>query len=100
MGVPVVAMEGDWYGARMTGTILKALGKPEWVAKNEDEFVVMASALARDIEGRKALRTVQRSLMTDSPLCDTKELARSLESAFDAMFELWQKKRASATNPD
>jgi len=89
MGVPVVAMEGDWYGARMTGTILKALGKPEWVAKNEDEFVAMVASLARDIEGRGALRKTQRALMASSQLCDAKELTRTLESAFESMFDQW-----------
>ena len=90
MGVPVVALEGDWYGARMTSTILKAFDKPEWVAQNEDGFVAMVTALARDVDGRKALRKTQRSLMANSQLCDAKELTRALESAFEAMFERWQ----------
>ncbi len=89
MGVPLVALEGNWYGARMASTILKALGKTEWVARDEDEYVAIVAALARDVDERKALRASQRSLVASSPLCDAKGLARSLEDAFEAMFDLW-----------
>lgn len=89
MGVPIVALEGNWYGARMTGALLKALGKPEWVARNEDEFVARVAYLARDIEGREILRVNQRALMTNSPLCDASGLTRSLENAFEEMFKIW-----------
>jgi predicted O-linked N-acetylglucosamine transferase (SPINDLY family) len=89
MGVPLVALEGNWMGGRMTSTVLRALGKPEWIARNDEEYVAIVAGLARDIEGRKSLRAAQRSLMAGSPLCDAKGLARVLETAFEAMFERW-----------
>ena len=89
MGVPLVTLEGDWVGGRMTSTLLKALKKPEWVARDEDEYIAIVAALARDVEGRKLLRANQRSLMAGSPLCDAKGLAKSLEDAFEAMFDRW-----------
>ena len=95
MGVPLVALEGDWMGARMSNTILKALGKPEWVAQSEDEYVEIVTALAQDVEGRKSLRAAQRALMAGSPLCDAKGLTRALEAAFESMFDLWAEKRES-----
>lgn len=93
MGVPLVALEGNWVGGRQASTILYALGKPEWVARNEDEYVKIVTQLARDAEGRKQLRTNQRSLMAASPLCNAKGLARALESAFEAMFDQWLEMR-------
>ena len=87
MGVPVVALEGDWMGGRMGCAILRALGKGEWVAQSEEDYVAAVVALARDIEGRKALRARQRALMANSPLCDARALARALEDAFEAMLE-------------
>jgi predicted O-linked N-acetylglucosamine transferase (SPINDLY family) len=93
MGVPLIGLEGNWMGARMTCAILRALGKPEWIARNEDEYVSIVAALARDVEGRKSLRDKQRSLMAGSPLCDAKDLTRSLENAFETMFERWLKRR-------
>jgi protein O-GlcNAc transferase len=87
MNVPVVALKGDWYGARMVGAMLEALGKPEWVARDADEYIAKVAALARDTEGRRALRNSQRELMKNSPLCDVAGLARALEQAFDTMFD-------------
>jgi protein O-GlcNAc transferase len=87
MGVPLIALEGNWMGGRMSSTILKALGKPEWVAQNEDEYVAIVTALARDVVGRKSLRTAQRTLMAGSPLCDAKGLTMALGDAFEKMFD-------------
>lgn len=87
MGVPIVGIEGDWMGGRMTASILRALGKPEWVAQSEDEYVTMVTALARNPELRKNLRAGQRALMAASPLCNAGELTRALEAAFDSMFD-------------
>lgn len=98
MGVPLVALEGNWVGSRQASTILHALGKPEWVACNEDEYVKIVMQLARDIERRKQLRTKQRALMAASPLCDVKSLARIPESAFEAMFGQWFEKCAGKKN--
>jgi protein O-GlcNAc transferase len=95
MGVPLVALEGSWMGARMTNAILNALGKPEWIAHSEDEYVAVVTALARDVEGRKSLRATQRRLMAESPLCDARGLTRALEDAFEKMFDQWMKKSES-----
>jgi protein O-GlcNAc transferase len=90
MGVPLVALEGDWMGARMTSTMLRALGKPEWVAQDEAGYVAIVAALAANVEARKRLRSAQRALMASSPLCDAQGLARTLEDAFAAMVDLSQ----------
>ncbi|TAJ83675.1 MAG: tetratricopeptide repeat protein [Gallionellaceae bacterium] len=93
MGVPILAIEGDWMGGRLTSTILKGLGKPEWVARDEDEYIAKVAALARDVAGRVALRAGQRALMARSPLCDAAGLARALEDAFEAMYDTWLEKK-------
>ena len=74
----------------MASTLLKAFGKSDWVAKNEDEYVAKVVALARDVAGRKSLRMGQRALMKSSPLCDAKELAKTLEEAFEKMLAQWK----------
>jgi predicted O-linked N-acetylglucosamine transferase (SPINDLY family) len=92
MGVPLVALEGNWVGGRMASTLLKSFDKSEWVAQNEDDYVSMVAALARDVEGRKLLRVRQRDLMKNSLLCDTKGLTKVLEAAFEKMFDQWLNK--------
>jgi protein O-GlcNAc transferase len=89
MAVPLVALEGNRVGGRMASTILKALGKPEWIAHSDDEYVAIVAALAKDVQRRKALRETQRALVSGSPLCDAGGLTRVLEEAFAAMFDRW-----------
>jgi len=78
MGVPVVGLAGDRMVSRMTASMLDALGRSEWLAESEDGYVTKVMALARDVEGRKAMRSSQRTQMAASPLCDAKGLAQAL----------------------
>ncbi|MDD5299165.1 MAG: tetratricopeptide repeat protein [Gallionella sp.] len=87
MGVPVIACEGDRMASLMTASMLNAVGRSEWVARSEAEYMGKVIALARDVEQRKALRFVQRNRMASSPLCDARGLAMSLENAYFEMFE-------------
>ncbi len=98
MGVPLVALEGNWVGGRMASTILKALDKPEWIARDDDEYVAIVTALAQDVEGRRSLRKKQRALLADSPLCDAEKLTRVLEDAFAEMYDRSMDKRATGAS--
>jgi predicted O-linked N-acetylglucosamine transferase (SPINDLY family) len=89
MGVPVVSLVGDRMASRMTASMLDALGRSEWIATSEEEYMAKVVELASDVEGRKAIRANQRKHMASSPLCDAKGLAQTLETAFEAMFERW-----------
>jgi protein O-GlcNAc transferase len=89
MGVPLVALEGTRVCSRMAASILKVLGRPDWVAGTQEEYVSIVGELARDVEGRAELRTTLRNHLRNSELCDGKGLARSLEDAFEAMYDLW-----------
>jgi protein O-GlcNAc transferase len=89
MGVPLVVLEGNWTGARMGYHLLTAFGRPEWIAHNEEEYVAIVCALAKDVEGRKQQRKRQRSQMELSPICDAIAMTRCLEVAFEAMYDHW-----------
>jgi predicted O-linked N-acetylglucosamine transferase (SPINDLY family) len=89
MGVPVIALEGDRMASRMTASMLNAIGRTEWIASSEADYIDKVVAFARNVEQRKALRSVQRSRMASSSLCDARDLARSLENAYFEMFERW-----------
>jgi len=90
MGVPLVALEGSRVCGRMASSVVKALGRPEWSAKSEEEYVSIVCALAKDVDGRKERRKSQRAAMMRSPLCDAKGLARSLEDAIESMYAQWR----------
>jgi protein O-GlcNAc transferase len=87
MGVPVVTLGGNRMATRMTASMLHAIGRPEWIARDEQDYIDRVVALARDVEARRAMRGTQRARMAASPLCDPTGLARALEEAFTAMFE-------------
>lgn len=89
MGVPLVALDGDWIGGRMAASVLRTLGRPEWIARDAEEYVHLVRALSLDVELRRRVRQSQRTQMTESPLCDALGLTRALESAFSAMFDEW-----------
>lgn len=89
MGVPLITLAGTWMGGTMAGSIVTALGHPEWIAQSEEEYVSIVASLANDVEKRKQLRKNQRARMAKSELCDAKGLARSLEAACEAMYDRW-----------
>lgn len=89
MAVPLVAIDGDWSGGRMASTFLRGIGRPEWVVRNEEEYVAAVCALARDIPQRKALRATQRARVSESPLGDSVGLTRAVEEALEKMFDHW-----------
>src|SRR5258707_1334834 len=47
-GVPVLTYAGDRWGARTNASLLHAAGPPEWVARDDEDLLTKASALARD----------------------------------------------------
>ena len=89
MGVPLVALEGNWMGGRMSSAILTSMGRAEWVARDEEQYASIVVALAHDVAGRRSLRASQRSLMAGSALCDAVGLTRALEEAFEALYDRW-----------
>ncbi len=93
MTVPLVTIEGDWAGGTIASSFLRAIGRPEWVARNEAEYVAIVCALARDVSLRKELRSAQRGQVVRSPLLDTAGLARAVEDALEQMFDRWLAKQ-------
>lgn len=99
MGAPIITLvkEDSPMASRMTASMLHAIGHPEWIAHSEAEYVDKVVELARNVEHRKNLRFTQRQKMAQSPLCDSKGLARALEDAYIAMFTKWYEKNQVET---
>ena len=79
MGVPVVALAGDGMVGRLAASLLIHAGKADWVSRDLDGYVAIASALAhegiRDSDKRLSLRDE----LQDSELADGKRLSHELE---------------------
>lgn len=89
MGVPVVSLTGASHASRMGGSILGAVGLQELVAQTPDQYLDIASGLARDPARLAALRAGLRARMRASSLMDVPRFTRDLESAYRAMWRSW-----------
>ncbi len=89
MGVPVVAMLGDRHAARVSASLLSAIGYGELIAKDAADYVALAVSLAQDPERLARMRKTLRSAMAASPLTDVPRFTRALEAAYRRMWQDW-----------
>jgi predicted O-linked N-acetylglucosamine transferase (SPINDLY family) len=89
MGVPTVTLAGRAHVSRVGVSILNNVGLPELVADSPEQYVRIATELARDASRRKDLRSNLRKRMSDSPLMDAPGFARDIEAAFRKMWQTW-----------
>ena len=86
MGVPVVTLPGSRLSSRQTYAILHAIGRPEWSAKDADDYVGIAARLAEDGAELGRIRWSLRRQIAASPLHDPSNFARDLERAYRKMW--------------
>lgn len=89
MGLPFVSLAGAPSMGTLGASILTALGRPEWIAHSEDEYVDKLVALTSDVPALADLRAGLRQEMQASPLMDEPGFARDVEDAYFAMFQKW-----------
>lgn len=89
MGVPVIALAGRLPVSRASLSLLTAAGLPEWVGRDEAEYVRVAVDAARDVPGLAALRAGLRGKVAALPLADVPGFARHLESALRDAWRRW-----------
>ena len=85
MGVPLVAIRGGCTAARMSASILKGLGRPEWIAETPEQFAAIVAGLCADLPALRASKPELRHRVLTSPLFDGVDLTRQLEQAFLVM---------------
>jgi predicted O-linked N-acetylglucosamine transferase (SPINDLY family) len=89
MGVPVVTLAGQSHVSRVGISLLTNVGLPGLVAHSLEEYVQIASALARDIPRLNNLHATVRHKMEQSPLMDAARFARNFEAAYRQMWHTW-----------
>ena len=89
MGSPVVSLADRPSVGRLGTSILSAIGRSEWVAHSEEEYIQIAVNLARDIPLLAQYRASLRSEMLTSPLMDEVGFTKSLESAYRQMWQIY-----------
>ena len=92
MGIPVITLRGKHHAGRVGASILQHVGRPDFIAENEDEYVEMAVSLAGDSERLIDLRKTLRPQMLDSPLMNIELFTQSMEDAYREMWVTWCEK--------
>lgn len=89
MGVPTVTLAAPRILDRYGAAILTAVGFADGIAVDEGTYVDCATKLATTPERLAKLRMQLRDRLFRSPLCDSPAFARSIETAFRAMWRQW-----------
>ena len=101
-GLPLVACAGSSFAGRVAGSLLHAVGLPELVTENLEDYATLALKLAKD---RGLLGEVRAKLARNrstAPLFATDLFRRHIESAYQTMWQTWQRgepPRAFAVEP-
>ncbi|MBS0190933.1 MAG: hypothetical protein U0573_03435 [Phycisphaerales bacterium] len=70
MGVPVLTREGDRHASRVGVSLLRAVGAPEWIARDREELFALGASLAGDLVALAKIRAELRERVRRSVLCD------------------------------
>jgi predicted O-linked N-acetylglucosamine transferase (SPINDLY family) len=89
--VPVVTCAGSAFAARVAGSLLHAIGLPELVTVNLEDYEALALKLARDRDLLAAIRAKLDRNRQSYPLFDTDRFRRHIESAYQTMWERYQR---------
>jgi predicted O-linked N-acetylglucosamine transferase (SPINDLY family) len=89
MGVPVVTQKGLSHASRVGMSILERLGRPEWIASDEEGYVEIATLLAADRSTLSSVRSGLRAELERSSLMDRTRFAADFSSALRQMWIEW-----------
>ncbi len=89
MGVPVVTLRGGHPVTRQSVSFLARVGLPDLIADSVDDYVALATSLARSPQTLADMRRGLRPRMAASPLTDGAAAARAVEAAVRGLWRLW-----------
>jgi protein O-GlcNAc transferase len=87
-GVPILTIRGETFAGRMAASMLNAIGLPELVTHNLDDYEAFAVKLAREPSLLAELRQRLEENRRRMPLFGTDRFCRHLEQAYTTMVEI------------
>lgn len=88
-GVPLITLTGTTFPGRVASSLLHAIGLPELVTTNAEDFQALAVKLAKDPKGLKKVRNKLATNKLSKPLFDTDRFRKNLEAAYVQMWDYW-----------
>jgi protein O-GlcNAc transferase len=80
MGVPVLTLAHRSPAGRGGASIMSALGMPDWIVRDEEEWLARSAQLSSDLASLQALRGSLRERMRSSRLMDAATYVADLEN--------------------
>ena len=96
MGRPVVTLPGDRHASRVGASLLAAVGRREWIARDGDDYVRLAVELVRDPVRLAAQCRDLRAALRASPLMDHAAQGARFGAAIRAGWTAWCARHAAA----
>jgi protein O-GlcNAc transferase len=90
-GLPVLTCLGSSFAGRVAGSLLNAVGLPELITDNLEDYEALALKLARDQNLLAAIKAKLAQNRETFPLFDTDRFRRHIESAYETMWERYQR---------
>jgi predicted O-linked N-acetylglucosamine transferase (SPINDLY family) len=87
VGLPVVTCLGETFAGRVAASLLQAMGLPELIAANRDQFVELVVELATDAQRLAEIRQKLADHRLTTPLFDAQLFARHIEAAYTLIDE-------------
>ena len=90
VGLPVLTCVGEAFAGRVAASLLHAVGVPELITSNLEDYQTLAVRFARD---PTSLAEIKAKLVRNRgtyPLFNTERFARHIEAAYTTMWETWQ----------
>ncbi|MDZ4851154.1 MAG: tetratricopeptide repeat protein [Pirellulaceae bacterium] len=91
MGVPTVTLSGNTFASRVAGSLLRAVGLSEWIAKDFREYETMAIRLATDSNLLSMVRKTLQNNLIGCSLYDGRVFARNVEMAYSEMWQIYRR---------
>jgi predicted O-linked N-acetylglucosamine transferase (SPINDLY family) len=98
--VPVLSCPGQSFAARVAGSLLYAVGLPELVAKDLDDYEALAIKLATQPKTLAEIRDKIAAGKLTAPLFDCPRFTGNLESAYFRMWQNWKSGRSTSDISD
>jgi predicted O-linked N-acetylglucosamine transferase (SPINDLY family)/ADP-heptose:LPS heptosyltransferase len=89
-GLPVLTCMGEAFASRVAASLLTAIGLPELITSNTEDYEALAYQLATQPEQLAALKQKLADHRLTYPLFDTALFTQHIEAAYQAMYDRYQ----------
>ncbi|MFZ6744421.1 tetratricopeptide repeat protein [Undibacterium sp. JH2W] len=92
-GVPTLTLTGQTMASRQGASLLSYAGLKTWIAKDKNEFVVLAVEYANNTDQLAQLRLILPDKVLASPIFNAPHFTFQLQEALHGMWSLFRKNR-------